>query len=99
MQLPESTYETMLHGQLVTIKRFKAQPTPVTLDAAPRQARVLFNIVPELKCNQEGHADKWLPADEKAEAAEANESDYAAMRELEPIDGRHDHWRGEEFIR
>lgn len=97
MLVPMYTYETEMYGQTVTVKRYPPGPKPKTYDAAPRQARTLYRVTPEHKDQQQGTADKWLPAEEKAEG-DKNETDYAAIRELPPIDGRREHWRVDDYL-
>lgn len=86
---PERTYSDQIDGQPVLVKRYPAVPTPAGWSARPTGTRTGLTIVPEFKDAQQGHADKWLPAADKAkDAADKNEADYAKIREMKPIDGR-----------
>lgn len=74
------TYEIELHGQPVTVTRYEYVPPK------PKKVRPTF----KLAALQAAGSIWEQTATEAAAAVSRNETDYARIRALEPLDGRID---------
>lgn len=74
---PIETYEAMVHGQLVTVKRYRAVSSPEP-KVQPMNKAALLSVDPSWKESRESTAER----------NRGSETDYERIRQMPAIDGR-----------